>query len=64
MPFGNGKTGTPISKQRLNGLKLKAIEQRRTVTAQLDIILESAGIKEVSDGEFDKQYKKIMEMKA
>lgn len=58
MPFGKDDTGVSISRKRLNGLKFEAAVQRRTVKTQLDMILDKAGIKELSDEQFSAALKK------
>lgn len=54
MPFGKDQTGVAINNPRLNGLRLEAYKQRRTLKAQLDLILEQAGIKNISTKDFEK----------
>ena len=58
MTFGNDNTGIQISKKRLNGLKLRALADKRTIAAELDFLLEKAAISELTDEELKRELRK------
>ena len=45
-----------ISEKRLNGIKLRAVELRRTILSEtLDVILDDAGVPELTTQELKKE---------
>ncbi|MGD1837729.1 MAG: hypothetical protein ACPKPY_06690 [Nitrososphaeraceae archaeon] len=48
-----------ISEKRLNGIKLRAVELRRTILSEtLDVILDDAGIPELTSQELERELEK------
>lgn len=48
---------TQVKAERLNGLKLRATRENRSVANMLDTILQDAGVPEMTDKELEKKLK-------
>lgn len=52
--------GIRISEKRLNGLRLRAIQLKRSILSEtLDVILNDAGVPELTEQELNKELKKL-----
>jgi len=52
--------GIRISERRLNGLRLRAIQLKRSILSEaLDVILDESGIRELTEQELNKELKRL-----
>jgi hypothetical protein len=52
-------TSTAITKERLNGLKLEAEKQRRSIGQQLELLLGNVGIRKLTDDQYMSEMRRL-----